>query len=103
MVERGERPDFQAGAPEIEKAPNFSEGDRSSNPEQDPAVLRSATHVNSVGATIPVSESHSLTGGESVAPSHDQVVGFKEIPNGENTLVYQDTVDAVFEREASSE
>ncbi|MEK7202562.1 MAG: hypothetical protein AAB669_03495 [Patescibacteria group bacterium] len=103
MVERGKRPEFQTGAPEIKVAPEFPGDDSSSSFEHNPAGLPSATPEITPAPSVSSPESRLPSDGEPVIHSHDQTVGFEEIPKGENTLRDQDTVDAVFEREARSQ
>lgn len=102
MVERGERPEFPTGAPEIEEAPDFSGGDRSSNPEHDIADLPSATPEITPALSVSSPESSSSSDGQLEAPSQGQAVGFKQIPKGEKILDDQDTVNAVFEMGAKN-
>ncbi|MDP3993221.1 MAG: hypothetical protein Q8Q05_03380 [bacterium] len=102
MVERVNGP-YPVEPNKKEVAPNFLESGHFPDPEQDSAGLPSATSEITPAPSVSSPEPSSPSDGQLEAPGHSQTVGFKEIPNGENTLVYQDTVDAVFEREASSE
>lgn len=102
MVERVKGPGFSNEEPKQELAPEFPGVDRSSSSEHDPAGSPSATPEITPVAPVSSPESSLSSDGELEIPSHDQTVGFAEIPKGGNTLDDQDTVNAGFEREAKS-